>query len=64
MTPAPTGRAGILKAADAASDRLAALRSHLATHDSDVVPCAVAEATRLEDLAHDILAHCRGQDRL
>jgi len=41
-----------------------ALRSHLAAHDTDIVPCAVAEATRLENLAHDILAHCRGQDRV
>jgi signal-transduction protein with cAMP-binding, CBS, and nucleotidyltransferase domain len=56
--------AGILQAADAAGDRLDALRNHLATHDFDFVPCAVAEATRLEDLAHDILAHCRGQERV
>jgi CBS domain-containing protein len=63
-TPFPAGRAGILRAADSASDRLRALRSYLATHDTDFVPSAVAEATRLEDLAQDILAHCRGQDRL
>jgi diguanylate cyclase (GGDEF)-like protein len=62
--PVPMRQAGILQAADAAGDCLAALRSHLATHNSDFVPCAVAEATRLEDLAHDILAHCRSQDRL
>jgi signal-transduction protein with cAMP-binding, CBS, and nucleotidyltransferase domain len=60
----PMRRAGVLKAADAATDRLAELRAYLATHDSDFVPCAVAEATRLEDLAHDILAHCRGRDRI
>ncbi|MBM4090779.1 MAG: diguanylate cyclase [Planctomycetes bacterium] len=57
-------RAGILKAADTASERLAALRGHLATHATDLVPCAVAEATRLESLAHDILANCRGQDTI
>ncbi len=62
-TPAATRRRGILTAADAAGDSLAALRSHLASHDSDIVPCAVAEATRLENIAQDILAHCCGQDR-
>ena len=63
-TPTSPRRAGILKAADAASERLAALRRYLSTDDADVVPCAVAEATRLEGLAHDILAHCRVQDWL
>ena len=63
-TPTSARRAGILKAADAASKRLAALRRYLSTDDADVVPCAVAEATRLEGLAHDILAHCRVQDWL
>jgi diguanylate cyclase (GGDEF)-like protein len=57
-------RAGILRAADVAGDRLDALRHHLAELDADFVPCAVAEATRLEELAHDILAHCRGQERI
>lgn len=57
-------RAGILKAAETASDRLDVLRCYLAAHGSDFVPCAVAEATRLEELAHEILAHCRQQDRL
>lgn len=57
-------RAGILRAADVAEDRLDALRQHLAEPDADFVPCAVAEATRLEELAHDILAHCRGQERV
>jgi len=64
IAPTPSRCVGILKAADAASERLVALRSHLAAHDTDIVPCAVAEATRLENLAHDILAHCRGQDRV
>ena len=56
--------AGILRAADAANQRLTVLRSYLAVHDTGIVPCAVDEATRLEGLVHDILAHCRGQDRL
>jgi diguanylate cyclase (GGDEF)-like protein len=58
--PAPLAArgAGILKAAAAASDRLQALRTHLAHCGSDFVPCVVAEATRLEDLVRDLLAHC------
>lgn len=52
---------GIVKAAEIATERLAVLRSRLAEDRSDFVPCAVAEATRLEELAHEILAHCRGQ---
>lgn len=59
--PAPPDRDGILKAVDLACDRLTVLRSHLSTRDSDIEPCTVAEVTRLEDLAHDILAHCLGQ---
>ncbi len=59
---APARHAGILRAADAATARLAALRSYLDNHDANIVPCAVAEATRLEHLAHDILAHCRGTE--
>lgn len=57
-------RAGILKTAETASERLGVLSGYLARHDTDFVPCAVAEATRLEELAHEILAHCRQQDRL
>lgn len=52
---------GILKAAAVATERLAILRNHLSKDHSDFVPCAVAEATRLEELANEILAHCRGQ---
>ena len=61
--PAPVSsrHGGIVKATEVATERLAVLRSHLAEDQSDFVPCAVAEATRLEELAHEILAHCRGQ---
>jgi hypothetical protein len=47
-----------------ASDRLAKFRRFLAENDTDIIPGAVAEATRMEDFAHDILAHCAGHCRL
>ncbi len=56
--------AGILRAADAASDRLLALRQEVAAAGCDLVPCAVAEASRLEEIICDMLAHCRGRDHL
>ena len=62
--PAHTRPAGILAAANAATERLAVLRRYVVSHDSSFVPCAVAEATRVEELAHEILAHCRGQDKV
>ena len=55
-------RSGILGAARAAEKRLAVLREYLVNPAQDLVPCAVAEATRLEEFAHCILAHCYGQE--
>lgn len=48
----------ILSATDAAHHCVAALRDYLTTSDRDFVTCALAEATRLEGVAQEILAHC------
>ena len=53
----------ILKALDAARECVAALGDCLATADSDFMPCAVTETTRLESVSHKILAYCRGRNR-
>jgi two-component system chemotaxis response regulator CheY len=60
----PVGEEGISRIIEMASDRLAKFRRFLAENDTDIIPGAVAEATRMEDFAHDILAHCAGHCRL
>ncbi len=60
--PTCSRRLGMMKAAGAAIERLQAFRGFCETPDAVFAPCAIAEATRLEGLAHDILTQCRGLD--
>jgi len=61
-TPVSSRRRGMMLAANAAVERLHAFCGFLAVSDTDFAPCAIAEATRLETLAHDILTQCQGLD--
>jgi len=54
-------KAGIIKTAEAAEDRAAQLRRVITKEDKDFVPCVVGEATRMQSLVNDLLAHCRGE---
>jgi diguanylate cyclase (GGDEF)-like protein len=60
----PMRQAAIEKITESASDDLQAFRHYLATGNAEIIPYAIAEATRLENLAQDILAHCADQDGL
>lgn len=52
-------RAGIIKTAQVAARRIADIPRRIADENQDFVPCVVGEATRLQDLANDLLGQCQ-----
>lgn len=52
-------RAGIIRAADLAAERVAQLRQHVSDPTADFRPAAIGETSRLEGLLTNILALCR-----
>ena len=52
-------KAGILKTAQAVARRAGELPGRLTDQPADLIPCVVGEATRLQELIDDLLAHCR-----
>ena len=52
-------KAGIIKTAEAAGRRAAEIPLRMEEDEEDFVPCVVAEATRLQELANDLLGQCR-----
>jgi diguanylate cyclase (GGDEF)-like protein len=52
-------KASVLKTAEALARRAEALPGRLGDQPADFAPCVVGEATRLQELVDDLLAHCR-----